>query len=89
MVLQEDRKEISAPEDVADLQLPEMKAIAEGRLHGVHPALIALKWAHREERSHSILCSVTIPSNLKCVTEDPLTEEEMKVISTLEKATVL
>ena len=31
------------PDDIADLQLPEMKKIAEA--HGVHPAIIALKWA--------------------------------------------
>ena len=32
------------PEDVADLEVPEMQAIAKA--HGVHPALITLKWAH-------------------------------------------
>ena len=73
------------PEDVADLQTPEMKEIAAA--HGVHPALIALKWAHQRGQ-------IPIPfsvhemeyvSNLKCMTEDPLTEEEMKKIATLEK----
>ena len=33
------------PEDVADLQTPEMQEIAKA--HGCHPALIALKWAHQ------------------------------------------
>lgn len=73
------------PEDVADIRLPEMQAIAES--HGVHPALIALKWAVQRGQ-------VPIPfsvkeeeyvSNLKCTTEDPLTEEEMQVIAGLEK----
>lgn len=73
------------PEDVADLQTPEMKEIAAA--HGVHPALIALKWAYQRGQ-------IPIPfsvhemeyvSNLKCMTEDPLTEEEMKKIATLEK----
>ena len=73
------------PEDVADLQTPVMKEIAAA--HGVHPALIALKWAHQRGQ-------IPIPfsvhemeyvSNLKCMTEDPLTEEEMKKIATLEK----
>ena len=73
------------PEDVADLQTPEMKEIAAA--HGVHPALIALKWAHQRGQI-PIPFSVhehNFASNLKCVTEDPLTEEEMKIISTLEK----
>ena len=73
------------PEDVADMQTPEMQEIAKA--HGVHPALIALKWAHQRGQ-------IPIPfsvhemeyvSNLKCMTEDPLTEEEMKKIATLEK----
>lgn len=73
------------PEDVADLQMPEMLEIAEA--HGVHPALVALKWAHQRGQ-------IPIPfsvheknyvSNLKCLTEDPLTAEEMEKISTLER----
>ncbi|MDD3402217.1 MAG: aldo/keto reductase [Hespellia sp.] len=73
------------PGDVADIQTPEIKAIAAA--HGVHPAVIAIKWA--EQRGQ-----IPIPfsiheneyvSNLKCVTEDPLTEEEMASIATLEK----
>jgi len=73
------------PEDVADIQLPEMKAIAEA--HGIHPAVVALKWAVQRGQ-------IPIPfsvkeneyvSNLRCTTEDPLTEEEMAVIATLER----
>ena len=73
------------PEDIADLQTPEMQQIAKA--HGVHPALIALKWAHQRGQ-------IPIPfsvheaeytSNLKSVTEDPLTEEEMALIGTLER----
>ena len=73
------------PEDIADLQTPEMQAIAKA--HGVHPALIALKWAHQRGQ-------IPIPfsvhemeyvSNLKSMTEDPLTEEEMATIATLER----
>ncbi len=43
------------PEDVADLQTPEMQEIAKA--HGCHPALIALKWAHQRTDSDSVLCS--------------------------------
>lgn len=72
-------------EDVADLQIPEMQEIATA--HGCHPALIALKWAHQRGQ-------IPIPfsvheaeyvSNLKAMTEDPLTEEEMQKIATLER----
>lgn len=73
------------PNDVADLQTPEMKEIAAA--HGVHPALIALKWAQQRGQ-------IPIPfsiheaeyiSNLKVMTEDPLTDQEMAVIATLER----
>lgn len=73
------------PEDVADLQTPVMKKIAEA--HGVHPAIIAIKWAHQRGQ-------VPIPfsvheknfvGNLEAVTKDPLTQQEMEEIATLEK----
>lgn len=73
------------PEDIADLQTEEMQQIAKA--HGCHPALIALKWAAQRGQ-------IPIPfsvhemeyvSNLKSMTEDPLTEEEMKIIGTLER----
>ena len=71
------------PEDVADMQVPEFVEIAKA--HGVHPALIALKWANQ-------LGEIPIPfsihnyeANLKAITEDPLTDEEMEIISKMEK----
>ena len=73
------------PEDVADMELPEMKEIAAA--HNCHPALICLKWSHQ-------LGAIPIPfsvreknyvSNLKSLTEDPLTDEEMAKIATLER----
>ncbi len=73
------------PEDIADIQTPEMKAIAEA--HGVHPAVIALKWAVQRGQ-------IPIPfsiheneyvSNLESTTKDPLTEAEMASIATLER----
>ncbi len=73
------------PEDVADIQLPEMKAIAEA--HGIHPAVVALKWAAQRGQipiPFSVFENEYV-SNLRCVTEDPLTEEEMATIATLEK----
>ena len=73
------------PEDVADLQTPEMQEIAKA--HGVHPAIIALKWA-RQRGQIPIPFSVhemEYVSNLKSMMEDPLTDEEMAKIATLER----
>ena len=72
-------------EDVADLQIPEMQEIAKA--HGCHPALIALKWAHQRGQIPIPFSvhEVEYVSNLKAMTEDPLTEEEMKTIETLER----
>ena len=67
-------------EDISDMQLPEIISAAEA--HGVHPAVICLKWAVQRGQI-SIPFSVREPQyiqNLKCITEDPLTEEEMKAI---------
>lgn len=71
--------------DVVDLAMPEIQEIA--RAHGVHPALIALKWA-RQRGQIPIPFSIheaEYVSNLKAMTEDPLTEEEMKIMATLER----
>lgn len=73
------------PEDIADIQLPEMKAIAEA--HGLHPAVVALKWAVQRGQipiPFSIY-EMEYVSNLKSTTVDPLTDEEMASIATLEK----
>lgn len=71
--------------DVADIELPEVQKIAKD--HGVHPAIICLKWA--VQRGHApIPFSIyrdQYMSNLKCTFEDPLTEEEMQILSTVDK----
>lgn len=73
------------PDDVDDMQMPELVEIANA--HGVHPALICLKWAVQRGQ-------IPIPfstreknyvANLRCVTEDPLTDAEMATIATLER----
>ena len=72
-------------EDVADTQMPEIVAIAEK--HNIHPALVCLKWAAQRGQI-PIPFSVREPqyvSNLKCVTEDPLTAEEMETIRKADK----
>ncbi len=73
------------PEDIADIELPEMKQIAAA--HGIHPAVVAIKWAVQRGQL-PIPFSVTEKNyyaNLLATTEDPLTEEEMDLISTLER----
>lgn len=72
-------------DDTVDTEDPVIIAAAN-RL-GVHPAVVCIKWA--VQRGH-----VPIPfsvreneyyTNLKCITEDPLTEEEMEAISRIDK----
>ena len=72
-------------EDIADMKIPEMVEL--GRKYGVHPATICLKWAVQRGQ-------IPIPfsiheaeyvSNLKCVSTEPLSDEDMKLIATLEK----
>lgn len=74
------------PEDISDLQTPEMVEIAKA--HHCHPAIISLKWAVQRGQ-------IPIPfsihqneylSNLKSTCDgDPLTDEEMAKIATLER----
>ena len=72
-------------EDVAATQMPEIVRIAEA--HQIHPALVCLKWAVQRGQV-PIPFSVKEPqyySNLKCITEDPLTDEEMEIICAADK----
>ena len=67
-------------DDIVDIEIPEIVEIAKA--HNIHPAVVTLKWAVQRGQ-------IPIPfsiheneytSNLYSVTEDPLTEEEMKAI---------
>lgn len=71
--------------DVVDLEMPEITAAA--RNHGIHPALVCLKWAVQRgqvpipfsvHESHYV-------ANLRCVTEDPLSDAEMAAITAADK----
>ena len=73
------------PEDTVPIEDPAIVEIAAR--HGVHPAVICVKWAAQNGQ-------IPIPfsvkpekfmSNLRCVTEDPLTLEEMATIKSLDK----
>ncbi len=69
-----------SPDDVVDMQMPAVVAAAEA--HGVHPAVICLKWAYKN--GHTPIPFSVYPeeyaSNLKAATEDPLTDAEYKAI---------
>lgn len=73
------------PDDITDIEVPELVEIAKA--HNVHPAVICLKWAVQRGQ-------IPIPfsiheneyvSNLRCTVEDPLTEEEMAILKTIDK----
>lgn len=73
------------PDDVADTEMPEIVSIASNR--NIHPALVCLKWAVQRGQ-------IPIPfsvheenyvKNLRCVTENPLTDEEMAAIGAADK----
>ena len=73
------------PEDIADTELPEIIEIA--RKHNVSPALICMKWA--VQRGHIPIPFSTnrtnILANIKCITEDPLSSEEMELMKSTER----
>ncbi len=72
-------------DDVCDMETEQIVEIAAK--HGVHPALICLKWAVQRGQTpipFSIKPSQYL-SNLKAVTEDPLTPDEMHVLRCLDR----
>lgn len=72
-------------EDVADTELEEVVTVAKN--HNIHPAVVCLKWAVQRGMC-PIPFSVKEPqyiSNLKCTTEDPLTDEEMELLKKAER----
>lgn len=71
--------------DVADTELPEVVTIA--KRHNIHPAVVCIKWAVQRG-----LCTIPFSvkesqyiSNIKCTTEDPLTEDEMYLMRNAER----
>lgn len=68
------------PEDIGALDMPEVRAVAQA--HGIHPALVCLKWAAQRGQI-PIPFSVKAEhyaANLRCVTEGPLTPAEMEAL---------
>ena len=71
------------PEDIADMQMPELVEIA--RSHGVHPAIICLKWALQRGQLPIPFSVHNYEANLAASVTEKLTDEEMAVIATLER----
>lgn len=74
-----------SPDDLADIEQPVVIEIAER--HGIHPALVCLKWASQRGQI-PIPFSTTRKNylaNLKCITEDPLSAEEMELMKGTER----
>lgn len=75
----------TTPDDIADIQVPELVAIAKA--HNVHPAVICLKWAVQRGQipiPFSIYENEYV-SNLRSTVEDPLTDEEMATLKSIDK----
>lgn len=73
------------PEDTVPIEDPVIVEIA--RRHGVHPAIVCLKWA--VQNGHVPIPFSVKPakfmSNLQAAVEDPLSEEEMQAIRSLDR----
>ncbi len=72
-------------DDTVDIEDPAIVAIAKA--HNIHPAIVCIKWA--VQLGHvAIPFAVSkrhIDNNLLCVTQDPLTQDEMASISKIDK----
>lgn len=74
-----------APDDVVDTAMPVIVEIAKA--HNVHPAVVCLKWSAQRGTVPIPFSTkrANLASNLRAVTEDPLTDEEMAAIAASDK----
>lgn len=70
------------PEDVADMEVKEIKEIAQR--HGIHSASVCLKWSLQKGLIPIPFSVNHYVENLQAAVTEPLTEEELQVIDTLE-----
>jgi diketogulonate reductase-like aldo/keto reductase len=70
-------------EDTAPTEDPVIVAIAKN--HGVHPAVVCIKWAVQRGQTPIPFSVHNYRANLECVTRDPLTDEEMQAIAKLDR----
>lgn len=74
-----------ADEDLTDIEQPVVVQIAAA--HGVHPAIICLKWAVQRGQipiPFSVMRDQYV-SNLRCVTEDPLSPTEVVALRSVDR----
>jgi len=73
------------PQDTVDIEDPVIRRIAEA--HGMHPAVVCIKWAVQRGQIPIPFSTKrrNILSNLKAVTEDPLTDTEMRELSGIDR----
>jgi diketogulonate reductase-like aldo/keto reductase len=71
------------PDDTLPTQDPVIRAIAQR--HAVSPAEVCIKWAVQRGQSPIPFSVNHYRENLACVLSDPLTDEEMQTIATIDK----
>ena len=72
-----------SPGDIEAARMPEIIGIAQA--HGVHPAIVCLKWAVQRGQIPIPFSIHNYEENLRCTTEDPLTDREMQIIACADK----
>jgi alcohol dehydrogenase (NADP+) len=73
------------PDDTVDIEDPVIVGIAKD--HGVHPAVVCVKWAVQRGQTpipFSVLRN-EYESNLSSVVSDPLTDEEIRAIASIDR----
>ena len=71
------------PEDTVDIEDPVLVRIAER--HGLHPAVVCIKWAVQRGQTPIPFSIHHYRANLEGLAAEPLTEEEMKEISGIDR----
>lgn len=71
------------PEDTAPTEDPVIVRIAES--HGVHPAVVCIKWAVQRGQTPIPFSVHHYRANLEGVVGDPLTDEEMRSIAAIDR----
>jgi diketogulonate reductase-like aldo/keto reductase len=73
------------PEDTVDIEDPVLVGIA--RAHGVHPAVICVKWAVQRGQTPIPFSNRRneYESNIDAVVSDPLTEAEMRALAAVDR----
>lgn len=69
-------------EDIEDMKVPQLVEIAKA--HNCHPATICLKWAYQRGQIPIPFSIHNYEGNLESTVSEPLTDEEMATLATLE-----